>query len=91
MAVSKNGSLEASVLEWVCEHSQLDAGESIELDGDTNLIEKAGLDSVGFLELIQFVEKRTGQRIDLSAVDPKDLVSINGLCRHVKHRTFGAD
>ena len=72
------------LLERVRHISESDGGPQVEVGIDTNLIEMAVLDSIDFLELIAFIEKKTGQRIDLMQVSPSDLVTISGLSRHVR-------
>jgi acyl carrier protein len=75
--------LEEIMVDWVRKNSDLDSDERAEVRADTNLIENAIVDSIGFLELIAFAEERTGLQIDLMSVDPNDLQSIRGLCRHL--------
>ena len=76
--------LEGMVLDQVRQISARNGGSDVEVGLDTNLIEMAVLDSVDFLELIAFIEKKTAQRIDLMQVDPTELVTIKGLSGHVK-------
>jgi acyl carrier protein len=75
--------LEEIMVDWVRANSDLDSDKRAEVCADTNLMEKAILDSIGFLQLITFAEESTGFQIDLMSVDPNDLQSIRGLCRHL--------
>jgi len=73
------------LLDWVRENSILDEQDSpLEIEVDTDLVEKSILDSVAFLELITSLEEKTGQSIDVTSMDPNDTLSINGLLRLVK-------
>ena len=76
-------SLEASLLEWVLKNTELD-GRDLEIGYETNLLEKSILDSVAFIDLLEFVEQTSGHRIDLMTVEPADITSIRALCQHVE-------
>jgi acyl carrier protein len=54
---------------------------NVELTGHTNLIESRLLDSIGFVELIVFMEGQTGCNIDLGDVDPSEFTTVEGLSR----------
>ena len=85
MRIQSSTTLETSLLSWIrdkCDDTKADL-----LVAETDLIAEGLLDSVDFLELIVFVEQETGQSIDISQVDPNDLTSIAGLCRHVGKST----
>lgn len=66
---------------WMKQNMQAHGNRHVELTGDTNLMESGLLDSVGFVELIVFVESQTGCNIDLIDVDPSEFTTIDGLCR----------
>jgi acyl carrier protein len=72
------------MLEWMRDKSRDSGSTPLDIEPTTNLIETGILDSVDFLDLITFVEEKSGQSIDITSVDPDDLVSINGLCRHLE-------
>jgi acyl carrier protein len=52
-------------------------------------MESGLLDSIGFVELIVFMERKTGGNIDLTDVDPSEFTTVNGLSqialRNVQH------
>jgi acyl carrier protein len=77
------------IIKWVRKNAQTNGDGHVELTGDTNLMEGGLLDSIGFVELIVFVERRTGYNIDLTDVDPSEFTTVNGLCqialRNVEH------
>lgn len=48
---------------------------------------KNGIDSIGFLELLGFIEEELGIELDFSEYDPKDFSTISGLCQIIKKET----
>ena len=67
-------------MNWVRDHA-LQGTDT--LSPDTDLMRESVLDSVGFIELVAFLERQTGQGIDLETASAEDLTSIRGLCRLV--------
>jgi acyl carrier protein len=65
---------------WILEHSQR---EVTDLDDETDLLAGGALDSMGFIELLGYVESVTGHKIDLYELDPGGFTSIRGLVRNV--------
>ena len=65
---------------WVKQNMQTNGHRHVELTGDTDLMETGLLDSVGFVELIVFIESQTGCNIDLTDADPSEFTTVNGLC-----------
>jgi acyl carrier protein len=51
-----------------------------EIADDRDLIADGLLDSVGFIELLLFVERETGYKVDLSDIDPSQFTTLRGLC-----------
>ena len=78
------------MIEWLRSYVEPDVDLPPDLAPATDLLEQAIIDSMGFLELIAFVEDTVGRRIDLMDVDPDDLTSVSGLCRHIA-KTVGQD
>ena len=74
-------SMVACLVAWIREHSELEVSR-FPIDAETNLLEAGMLDSIGFLELLEFVEAKTGSPIDLTAGD-LDLTSVRSLCRYL--------
>jgi acyl carrier protein len=51
-----------------------------EIEPDTDLLTAGILDSVGFVELLMFMETEYGYKVDLIDVDPGQFSTIKGLC-----------
>ena len=47
---------------------------------DGNLFGNDGIDSIGFLELLGFLENRLGGDLDWSEYDPQEFSNIDGFC-----------
>jgi acyl carrier protein len=76
------------IREWVAaNHRKAKSGE-IELAEDADLMATGVLDSMGFIELLEYIKSITGARIDLSDLDPKDFTSIEGLARAAVSRNM---
>ena len=82
MGSFNSAELKADALEWLRE--ELDDAEGL-LRTETNLIEEGIIDSVGLIELVEFIEERSGLQIDLEEVAEDQLSSIDGLCEHLKN------
>jgi acyl carrier protein len=50
-----------------------------ELEDSTDLIGGGWLDSMGFVELLVYIQSVIGKEIDLSDLDPLEFTSIRGL------------
>ena len=57
---------------------------------DDSFLEKGILDSTGVLELIFFLEKTYGFKVEDSELIPENLDSINNLGEFVQRKTLGA-
>jgi len=75
------GELKRLMTEWIRKHGQ--RRESLAPDEETDLLAGGALDSMGFIELLAYVESVTGQKIDLHELDPGVFTSIAGLARSV--------
>ena len=51
-----------------------------EIEPDTDLLTTGILDSMGFVELLIFMETEYGYKIDLLDADPAQFSTIKGLC-----------
>ncbi len=67
------------IIRWVRKNAQTNGNGQVELTGHTNLLETGLLDSIGFVELIVFMEGQTGCNIDLTDVDPSEFTTAEGL------------
>jgi acyl carrier protein len=69
------------VTEWVKRSRDAGHGDLSDFTEGTDLIATGILDSRGFIEMMLEVEQQTGNRIDLSDVDPGEFTTIKGLCK----------
>jgi acyl carrier protein len=67
------------IVTWVRKNGLTNGNGQVELTGHTNLMESGLLDSIGFVELIVFMESQTGSNIDLTDVDPSEFTTVKGL------------
>jgi acyl carrier protein len=68
------------VCAWAREHCE-DAGiNGIEITPETDLLGSGALDSLGFIDLIAFIEASAGVELDLMEIDPDDFSRVQGLC-----------
>jgi acyl carrier protein len=67
------------IVKWVRKNGLTHGNGQVELAGHTNLMESGLLDSIGFVELIVFMESQTGYNIDLTDVDPSEFTTVKGL------------
>jgi acyl carrier protein len=72
--------LVADVIVWVREHRQPGSSDE-EISADTDLLGSGLLDSLGMVDLILFVERQHGYKVDLIDVDPNEFSVVKGLCR----------
>jgi acyl carrier protein len=82
------------VMEWLRDHKQRNGSGQVEITADTNLMDSGVLDSLGFVELILFIETQSGCQIDLMDVDPAEFSVVKSLCgiawRHDQKESFDA-
>jgi acyl carrier protein len=71
------------IKEWIRRTHNPDHGPLKEVLDDTDLIAAGILDSLGFIELMVFLEVTTEEKIDLNDVDPNEFTTIRGLCKSV--------
>jgi acyl carrier protein len=69
------------IKDWVTRNGQ--SPNSVHVNGDMDLIANGILDSMGFIELLMFVESIIGRKIDLSELDPTEFTTIQGLSRSI--------
>ena len=80
----------ALIRQWVAANHQKAQSTKIELAEDADLMATGVLDSMGFIELLAYVESITGVRIDFSDLDPEEFTSIEGLSRSAVSRNMPA-
>ena len=70
----------ALAIEWILANSVNARNEPEKVTADVNFLEEGILDSLGFVDLLTFLESKTGKEIDLMEVDEDDLSSLRGMC-----------
>jgi acyl carrier protein len=55
------------------------ASDGLKITADTELLGSGLLDSFDFLDLIVYIENKTGKKIDLSLADPNQFALVSGL------------
>ena len=68
-------------LGWVRESGRDGDVSPGDVDENTNLLFSGVLDSLGFVELLAFLEERAGLSFDLAELDPEEFTTIAGLTR----------
>jgi acyl carrier protein len=69
------------IVNWVRKNTHTNGNGHIEITERTDLMASGLLDSIGFVELIVFIETQIGRDIDLTDVDPEEFSTVNGLSR----------
>jgi acyl carrier protein len=77
--------LSGQIKEWITRtrNGQSLTAVKVDVKEDMDLIASGILDSIGFIELLVYVESITGKKIDLSDLDPEEFTSIKGLSRSI--------
>ncbi len=70
----------ARVSTWVRAKAAELSGESAEIDPELDLLGSGTLDSMGFIQLVTYIEELTGRELDLLEIDPDDFACVRGLC-----------
>lgn len=65
----------SKVCSWVADRSEA------QVTPDLDLLESGVLDSLGFVDLIRFIEEVTSLQVDLLDIEPEEFATIQGLCR----------
>ncbi len=76
--------LESTLLEWLQTHGSFAEDGNVRVDLDTDFMETKVLDSLGFIELLEFVEDVTGHHIEIEEIGVAVLTTVRSLCRHVR-------
>lgn len=82
MSASHGGDLMTLAEKWIREvyYSRGRFSTTVPLTPDTDLISSAILDSVGFLELLAYVETLAGTKADLGDANLGSLTTIRSIC-----------
>ena len=65
---------------WVENKSREIDNVMVEITPETNLLVTGLLDSLAFIELVEFIKDQSGRRVDLLDIDPEEFTTIRGLC-----------
>ena len=76
---------------WILENSASARAAKVEINGTTPLLEEGLLDSLGLVDLMAFLEKTTGNEIDLFELDEEEVMTLEGLCRTASSQGQAAD
>lgn len=80
--------LTEKVRAWVIAHRQ--PGVDVQdLNENTDLIATGVLDSVGFVEMLAYVEGLVGRPVDLSDIDPSEFTKLGGFCTYAAQQVTG--
>ena len=66
---------------WILENSPNARPAKVEIAATTPLLQEGLLDSLGLVDLLAFLEKTTGNEIDLFEFDEDEAMTLEGLCR----------
>ena len=67
---------------WIREKAADRHGPDVAITPETDLLSAGVLDSLGFIELVAFLEETTGRQIDLTDIEPEQFTTVVGLCSH---------
>jgi len=65
------------LIDWIKTNKR--TSNHMDIFPDTELLESGILDSFAFLDLILYVESKTGLQIDLADADPREFAIVRGL------------
>ena len=72
--------MRALVKQWVRSNSRAAEAKNAAIGDETDLLATGLLDSLGFVELLAYVEETTGRAVDLSDADPSEFTTVQGFC-----------
>jgi acyl carrier protein len=73
--------LSGLIREWVVKNRQASEPGGSDLSEEGDLLASGALDSMGFVQLLLYVESVTGNKVDLTDLDPNEFTSIRGLSK----------
>jgi acyl carrier protein len=83
MKILQEGELVQRIKDWIRQNQEQVHMVPVDITESTDLIASGVLDSMGFIDLMLFLETVTGDKIDLSEADPAEFTTINGLCKSI--------
>ena len=91
MKIIQEDELIGSTKRWIKRMRDSVQSVPVEVTEETDLIANGILDSLGFIELMLYLETITEEKIDLNDADPKDFTTIRGLCRTILNQHDGSE
>ena len=85
MNMKTNDELAHLAVDWIRRNDRETGTTNGKIDRSTNLLADGVLDSIGFLELISYLEQESGGRIELLDAELEEIATVNGLIRFVSH------
>ncbi len=85
MNMKTNDELARLAVDWIHRNNSETGTTNGEVDRSTNLLAGGVLDSIGFLDLISYVEQESGGRIELLDAELEEIATVDGLIRFVSH------
>jgi acyl carrier protein len=67
------------LVDWITANKR--TSQDVPISPDTELLASGILDSFGFLDLIVYIESKTGLQVDLADADPSEFAIVRGLCQ----------
>jgi acyl carrier protein len=67
------------LVDWIGAHKRV--SQDVLITPDTELLASGILDSFSYLDLIVYIEGKTGGKIDLASADPDEFSKVRGLCK----------
>jgi acyl carrier protein len=75
------------VIAWV-NQNKLKGKDTFEVTENTDLFASGVLDSLGFVDLIVYLESHAGCTIDLTDADPTEFSVVKGLCQIASTKSY---
>jgi acyl carrier protein len=83
MELRQEDELAQQIKQWVMRFPRWPQTQALPFTDETDLIASGVLDSMGFVELMLYLETIIGEQVDLNEADPRDFTTIKGLCHTV--------
>ena len=74
------------ILRSFIEENFLPGSPTLQIDENTSFLDAGLVDSNGVLELIDFIEEEFGITVEDSELVPRNLDSINNICRYLESK-----
>ena len=83
MNMKTNDELARLAVDWIRRNNSETEATNGEIDRSTNLLDGGVLDSIGFLDLIGYLEQESGGQIELLDAELDEIATVDGLIRFV--------